>query len=126
MGSVVRPCRRGVWGWGGWYGLDVSEGEGPSGGEGRKEGGDVVRRSVGRWVDERRGEVGRGCLSVVDSQMGCARGGLDVSEGEGPRLKCHRMSECHRCHVTVMRSLGNGYGDTGRQRQACLAPMVNS
>ena len=67
--------------------MDVSEGEGPSGGEGRKEGGDVVRRSVGRWVDERRGEVGRGCLSVVDSQMGCERRaierGVKVGEAKG-------------------------------------------
>ena len=53
----------------------------------------MVRRSVGRWVDERRGEVGRGCLSVVDSQMGCERRaierGVKVGEakGEGGRIE---------------------------------------
>ena len=53
----------------------------------------MVRRSVGRWVDERRGEVGRGCLSVVDSQMGCERRaierGVKVGEakGEGERIE---------------------------------------
>ena len=66
--------------------MDVSEGEEPKW-WGKQEGGDVVRRSVGRWVDERRGEVGRGCLSVVDSQMGCERRaierGVKVGEAKG-------------------------------------------
>ena len=45
---------------------------------------------------------------------------LDVSEGEGPTPKCECdwTSECHKCHVTVIRPLGNGVGDTGRRGQA--------
>ena len=64
----------------------------------------------GRWFG--RHGVG-GVVAVVIIE-------LDVSEGEGPTPKCECdwTSECHRCHVTVIRPLGNGVGDTGRQGQA--------